>query len=45
MRITRRMARFFPLFAFLSASLLAAQAPQESEGPDKAMMAPVTLER
>jgi ketosteroid isomerase-like protein len=42
MRITRRMARFFPLFAFLSASLLAAQAPQESEGPDKAMMAPVT---
>jgi ketosteroid isomerase-like protein len=42
MRIVRRVRMLFPLFAFLSTSLLATQASQESDGPDQTLMAPVT---
>jgi hypothetical protein len=44
MRVTRCMRMFFSLFAFLSALLVAAQTQpaQQSDAPDKAMMAPVT---
>jgi ketosteroid isomerase-like protein len=42
MRIVHCLGMLLPLFAFLPASLLATQASQESDSPDKAMMAPVT---
>jgi ketosteroid isomerase-like protein len=44
MKMIYRMRQFLPLIAFLSAALLPAQTQpsQESDSPDKAMMAPVT---